>query len=318
MNLSNCCKAPIKATHGCDDDLLHGGKKCSCEIVTSWYVCEKCKQACDLFVDPDMLNTCKEHVKTVHVQPEEICPCCQKEFTLGHLGHLVACEDAGTPHECEGCDCPKPEPKHSEGRCACGGWHITCGQIAEGNGAWRKWIAGTYSKNAITPNYLKPLATEVQITTASSEPKPSWLDEHTCRFNDGEQSCECFAEGFEKGFDFEAKNWPREETPHISSIQKALNNYEDACENLAARFMEKYYVEDTEYPFHDWVGGTVGEVMLINDDYWSLSDMVTALDLSALPSKLFKWHNESMEAYQEKGAGNGFPNLKNYLLYFIE
>lgn len=29
--------------------------------------------------------------------------------------------------------------------------------------------------------------------------KPAWLEGHACRFNDGEQTCDCFVEGYERG-----------------------------------------------------------------------------------------------------------------------
>ena len=49
-NLSSCCSAPRKETHGCDSDFGHKGK-CDCASsitggVTWYYECEKCKKPC--------------------------------------------------------------------------------------------------------------------------------------------------------------------------------------------------------------------------------------------------------------------------------
>lgn len=96
---------------------------------------------------------------------------------------------------------------------------------------------------------------------------------------------------------------------HLSPIQNALTHYEDACEDIADKFMEKYYVEGSEYPEHYWVGDEVGGVLSVNDEFWPLGDMVTALRLKVLPSKLFAWYYESLGA----SLKGGFPNLRNYL-----
>ena len=50
--ISQCHNAPAYTAHGCDDDLQHLGKPCTCAktnaVVTCWYECSKCKQPCDI------------------------------------------------------------------------------------------------------------------------------------------------------------------------------------------------------------------------------------------------------------------------------
>lgn len=50
--LSDCCKKPVRTAHGCDDDILHGGKTCNCEVVTMWYECSGCKKPANIAI-PD-------------------------------------------------------------------------------------------------------------------------------------------------------------------------------------------------------------------------------------------------------------------------
>ena len=90
---SNCCKAPIKATHGCDDDFLHGGKKCTCEIVTSWYVCEKCKHPCDPLV-AEMVEVSKigtdspVFTKAFQERLKPECQLCKKPVNYAEAAHF--------------------------------------------------------------------------------------------------------------------------------------------------------------------------------------------------------------------------------------
>ena len=47
-DLSKCCDFPVCVKHGCDSDINPHGEKCTCEIVTCWYECTKCDEACDV------------------------------------------------------------------------------------------------------------------------------------------------------------------------------------------------------------------------------------------------------------------------------
>ena len=88
-----------------------------------------------------------------------------------------------------------------------------------------------------------------------------------------------------------------------------VERYWRACQDVADAFLHKYYQDCVDIAW-DWVGGTVGEVININDDFWSFGDIITAIQLDADEEMLFKWHSESLEHYQEKKS---FMNLKTYL-----
>jgi hypothetical protein len=51
--LSKCCRAKIKESHNCDDDLCRLGKKYNYKITTAWYECSYCKKPCDPLFDKE-------------------------------------------------------------------------------------------------------------------------------------------------------------------------------------------------------------------------------------------------------------------------
>ena len=53
IELSNCCHAPIRVSHGCDSDFDHNGKPCDCTEGTMWYECSQCKKPCDIAISND-------------------------------------------------------------------------------------------------------------------------------------------------------------------------------------------------------------------------------------------------------------------------
>lgn len=102
----------------------------------------------------------------------------------------------------------------------------------------------------------------------------------------------------------------------MNKLHKNLvKNYETACQNIAKEFIKTYYV-DKDIPFSDvdwsWIGDEIGGIIGINDEFWCVDNMKTALELGADKEKLFKWYYDSVEAYDKKEA---FPNLSNYIQY---
>lgn len=86
-----------------------------------------------------------------------------------------------------------------------------------------------------------------------------------------------------------------------------IEKYWKACQGIADVFIKKYYSEEAD---GDWVGGEVGGVIFICDDFWGFDDLVTAIQFKAPKEKLFKWYYESFDRHQE---GRSFVNLKTYL-----
>ena len=94
--LSSCCRKPVITAHGCDDDLEHGGKKCTCEIVTSWYECSSCKKP----TDPAGMSS-EPLVESNFVQVDydsEVSFCCKVPFT-------GCCDDMDTTACRRECSC---------------------------------------------------------------------------------------------------------------------------------------------------------------------------------------------------------------------
>lgn len=61
--LSACCNSPTYTSSGCDDDILHGGKPCTCEVGTMYFICSKCSKPCDI-ATPELSSCCGEPIKT--------------------------------------------------------------------------------------------------------------------------------------------------------------------------------------------------------------------------------------------------------------
>ena len=83
--------------------------------------------------------------------------------------------------------------------------------------------------------------------------------------------------------------------------------YEEAVENLASAFIEKYY--GTEATEVWWVAEQVGGVLIINDGFWNLEDIVTALRLKIPKRVLFKWDSDSLDAAMKEET---FMNLNTF------
>lgn len=89
---------------------------------------------------------------------------------------------------------------------------------------------------------------------------------------------------------------------------KTIKEYHKACNDVVRAFAKKYYDWETldEDNFF-WVGNEIGGVAAINDEFWDMEKMVTALELSAKSKDLFDWYYD----YDNPKR----PNLNNYLKY---
>lgn len=94
---------------------------------------------------------------------------------------------------------------------------------------------------------------------------------------------------------------------------KPLNQYYEACNALLLAFLKKYYT-DKDNPIEDidycWIGDQVGGVVGINDEFWSMDDIVTAMEIRPTQKQLFDWYWYQIDEQME----NKSPiNLENYL-----
>lgn len=90
---------------------------------------------------------------------------------------------------------------------------------------------------------------------------------------------------------------------------KLVEKYWKACQDIADAFMDKYYSDSVDVDW-GWVGGEIGGVINTNDDFWDFNDLVIALTKDAPEDKLFMWHSEALDHFQDKTP---FMNLRTYL-----
>lgn len=89
-----------------------------------------------------------------------------------------------------------------------------------------------------------------------------------------------------------------------SKYQELVKEYTDA-------FCEKMYGEPTcDIDF--WVGGDVGGVICIGDDYWSFDTIRKTVDNSYDPKQVFAWYDYCVEI-GEISHDIKTPNLDNWI-----
>jgi hypothetical protein len=90
-------------------------------------------------------------------------------------------------------------------------------------------------------------------------------------------------------------------------IQSDLDDYYQACNGLAFEFQEKYFgVKYNFYP--DWVNDEIGTVLMINDYFFGMDDIILALKKNVTRKKLFEWYD-----YYTEGNTKLKVNFNNYL-----
>lgn len=60
----------------------------------------------------------------------------------------------------------------------------------------------------------------------------------------------------------------------LSSMNKSIQDYEKACNAVLDEFQKKYYPDDETFY---WIGGEVGDVVSIGDEFYNLQLMVNIL-----------------------------------------
>lgn len=92
-----------------------------------------------------------------------------------------------------------------------------------------------------------------------------------------------------------------------------IQQWERATNKLVMQFIEKYYC-DEKIPITDidwfWVADEVGGVLFVNDNFYSLEDILDCARYNPTGEQLFEFCNQRLESYQ---SGQIMPNLKNWL-----
>ena len=89
---------------------------------------------------------------------------------------------------------------------------------------------------------------------------------------------------------------------------KELKAYYKAIEDLTKIFCKKYFDEVYTYDKNDWVAGDIGDVICINDYWFSMTNIEVAIKYNATRKELLDWYDSILEGKE--------INFKNYLKYY--
>lgn len=89
-----------------------------------------------------------------------------------------------------------------------------------------------------------------------------------------------------------------------------LDKYYVACNKLAGEFVEKYY--GTEYlDDYSWVADSVGEILIIRDEFYDMTQIAEIMKLEATEGQVFDWYHMKLD-YHMKGETPPI-NFENYI-----
>lgn len=93
-------------------------------------------------------------------------------------------------------------------------------------------------------------------------------------------------------------------------MKKELKAYYEATDNLAKFFANKYFTDKNCEPEEWWVADDIGGVYHVNDYYFDINYMATALEYNATFDQVADYYDLALEAYENKKT---IANFKNYL-----
>lgn len=96
-------------------------------------------------------------------------------------------------------------------------------------------------------------------------------------------------------------------------MSKKLENYYSAVEDLTKLFCKRYFKDTYEYNVNDWAASDIGGVICINDYFFGMNYIETAIKHKATKKELFDYYDYSLENYKGKKIVISF---ENYLRYF--
>ncbi len=89
---------------------------------------------------------------------------------------------------------------------------------------------------------------------------------------------------------------------------KVLEAWEKATLELVDAFVKKYYGENASDVY--WIGDEIGGILVVNDQYWNINNVVDALRWNCSKERLFKWYELFIESRESPCV-----NLRNYAKY---
>lgn len=115
------------------------------------------------------------------------------------------------------------------------------------------------------------------------------------------------------------------------NMSKQLQNYYNAVEDLTKLFCKRYFKDTYEYDVNDWVASDIGGVICINDYFFNIKYIETAIKHKATKKELFDYYiqtNSILSEIRKNQNLNTSPYLlenyaskiiisfENYLRYF--
>ena len=88
-----------------------------------------------------------------------------------------------------------------------------------------------------------------------------------------------------------------------------LNNWEKTPDAIAFEFVKKYYGKECVADYY-WIADDIGGCLAINDEFWSLDRMKTALELNATYEQIMEFYYYETELPEDEKV---IINFKNYL-----
>ncbi|MGL5113600.1 MAG: hypothetical protein ACRC6O_13285 [Flavobacterium sp.] len=96
-------------------------------------------------------------------------------------------------------------------------------------------------------------------------------------------------------------------------MTKELKAWEKATQELADAFVKKYYGDNASDVYWTDYDDKVGGILVVNDDFWDIGEIVDALRYKCKPKDLFKWKGLKLKVGLN---GKKYPvSLRNYALY---
>lgn len=89
--------------------------------------------------------------------------------------------------------------------------------------------------------------------------------------------------------------------------KQLIKNWEIATQAIADEFVRKYYGDDVSEMF--WVGDEIGDVLVVNDQFWNVNNMLEAFKYKCSKKRLFEWWDLLVAAGME---GRPCQNLRTY------
>ena len=86
-----------------------------------------------------------------------------------------------------------------------------------------------------------------------------------------------------------------------------LSAWEQATDDLAAYFANRYFSKDSE---RYWIGGDIGGVLQINDYFYDLVNIVDFLRYNYSRDKMFEYYDNRLEAQTKNKT---FMNIKSWI-----